>query len=135
MVEREFPRDIAALDSIFEFVRSFVGSSGIPEASAWDVDLILEELFTNIVKYGRRSTVPVRVGFEYQSPVLTLRITDSDSDFFDPTTEPGADTTKPIEERTPGKLGLHFVRQVAERFEYVYEGRTSRVTVSLRQES
>jgi len=48
--------------------------------------------------------------------------------------EPGADTTRPIEQRSAGKLGLHFIRQVAERFEYVYEGRTSSVTVSLRQE-
>jgi anti-sigma regulatory factor (Ser/Thr protein kinase) len=135
MEEREFPRDIGALDGLFGFVRAFLRSRGLPEDAGWNVDLVLEELFTNIVKYGRPSSAPVRVGFDWQQPLLTLRVTDTDSDFFDPTVEPGADTTRPIEERTPGKLGLHFVRQVAERFEYVYEGRTSRITVSLRQES
>ncbi len=135
MMEREFPREIGALESLFAFIREFLAASGVTEDAAWNIDLVLEELFTNIVKYGRRSTMPVRVACAWEAPLVTVRITDSDSDFFDPTVEPGADTRAPIEERTPGKLGLHFVRQVAERFEYVHEGRTSRITVALRQES
>jgi len=135
MVGREFQRSNGSLKEIFAFVRGFFRDHGLVEDGAWNVDLVLEELFTNIVKYGRPSNEPIEVHLGYEAPFLTIRLRDRDSDFFDPTAVPDADTARPIVERSAGGLGLHFVRRMAERFEYTYEDRVSTITVSTRLES
>jgi serine/threonine-protein kinase RsbW len=134
MVSQAFPRDTAALASIYEFVRRALKHWDITEDHAWNVDLVLEELFTNIVKYGRRSEVPVSLELAWIRPVLTMRLRDEDSDFFDPTAAPAPDVEQPITERRAGGLGLHFVRRMAERFEYTHENSVSTLTVTLRLE-
>ncbi len=134
MPTRDFPRETGALPSIYAFVREALREWGRPEEGAWDVELVLEELFTNVVKYGRKSTRPVTVSLEWQHPLLTIRIRDDDSDFFDPTLAPTPDTTLPILERNAGGLGLHFVRRMAERFEYAHENSISTLTVTMRLE-
>jgi serine/threonine-protein kinase RsbW len=134
MVTQAFPRDMAALATIYDFVRRSLKSWGVHEDGAWNVDLVLEELFTNIVKYGRRSETPVSLALDWSHPVLTIRLRDDDSDFFDPTATKTPDTNQPILERHPGGLGLHFVRRMAERFEYTHENSVSTLTVTMRLE-
>lgn len=134
MVAREFPRELSALPSIYEFVRAALRDWGAPEDGAWNADLVLEELFTNVVKYGRPSAEPVSLALDWARPLLTVRVRDGDSDFFDPTAVEAPDLDQPILERRPGGLGLHFVRRLAERFEYTHENSVSTLTVVLRLE-
>jgi serine/threonine-protein kinase RsbW len=134
MVQRPFPRELSALEQIRKFVREEFRHWNLPEDAAWDVDLVIEELFTNILKYGPTSAEPVMVTLEWLAPLLTIQLRDTDSAFFDPTVAPSPDTDRPITERTAGGLGLHFIRKLAERFAYSYEGRVSLTTVTLRLE-
>jgi len=50
--QRDFERSFAALDDIFAFVRSHLDARGAGEADAYAIDLTIEELFTNMVKYN-----------------------------------------------------------------------------------
>ena len=53
MSERaSFARRIDALAEIFAFTAAALARQGVPDALLVDVDFVLEELFTNIVKYG-----------------------------------------------------------------------------------
>ena len=135
MVQRPFSRELGALEQIREFVREEFRHWNVPEDAAWDVDLVLEELFTNVLKYGHPSETPVTVSLEWSKPLLTIDLRDADSDFFDPTAVPAPDTDRPIAERSAGGLGLHIIRKLAVRFAYTYEGRVSLTTVTLPLES
>ena len=85
----------------------------------FDLNLVLEELFTNSVRHGgcrgregvvhvRLSMLPNGVGLEYADQGTS----------FDPATVPPPDLQSPLEERRSGGLGIHLMRQIMRDFEY-----------------
>ena len=62
--------------------------------------------------------------------MLAIRLRDFDVERFDPTQTPPVDTSRPIAERRAGGLGIHLVRQIADRIHYDYQGRDSTITVT-----
>jgi serine/threonine-protein kinase RsbW len=135
-VQRAFPRDIRSLGEIFRFVRESLESEGIPAEPAvtfW-VDLIVEELFTNAVKYGGESGRDVAIHLNREDDSLVIRLTDFEAREFDITTVPEVDTAMPLSERKAGGLGLHLVRRIADDVSYEYKDRTSTITVTKRLE-
>src|SRR2546428_7709615 len=130
MVARTFPRSFGALEAIYAFIREFVAGCGIDPELAYDLDVIAEELFTNMVKYGRGARREIEIALDWAAPTLAIRLRDFDVERFDPTATPPVDTSRPITERRAGGLGIHLVRQIADRIHYDYQGRESTVTVT-----
>ena len=131
MMERRFARDVGSLAAIFEFIREFLAAHGIDERHAWDLDLVVEELFTNLVKYGRgREAISIELDRRDLDAIVRLR--DFDVDAFDPRLAPEVDQGRPLEERRSGGLGIHFVRQIADHIDYEYRERRSTITVTKR---
>ena len=95
------------------------------------VDLAVEELFTNMVKYGTGSNGPVHLALTGMDGGVELTLIDEDVDAFDVTQAAEVDINAPIEQRTPGGLGLHLIRRMAEsvQYEYAAESRQSRISV------
>jgi anti-sigma regulatory factor (Ser/Thr protein kinase) len=91
---------------------------------------MVEELFTNMVKYSPESSADVRIDVAAVDGGVEVTITDYDVEPFDVTQAPVVDTTLPIERRRPGGLGLHLVRKLADSLDYHYSetGRRSRIT-------
>lgn len=135
MMERRFRREFGSLDAIFAFIREFFSSRGIDERHAYDVDLMAEELFTNMVKYGRGSGDGIEVGLSWERPTLTLRLRDFGAEDWDVTRARPVDVDAPLEQRRAGGLGLHLVRQIADRVDYAYADRSSTITITKRLES
>jgi anti-sigma regulatory factor (Ser/Thr protein kinase) len=134
MVERRFRRSAASLEAIYAFVREFLASRGIQGEVAFDIDLIVEELFTNMVKYGVGGQPEITIGIGWRAPELTLRLEDQGAPRFDPREAPSVDVNRPIEERRAGGLGLHLVRRMVDRLDYSYENGCSRITVTKKVE-
>ncbi len=132
MVERRFPRTAASLEAIYAFVREFFASQGVPAGAAFDVDLIVEELFTNMVKYGAGGEPEITIGLRWKAPALVLVLEDVGAPPFDPAQAPPVDVNRPIEERRAGGLGLHLVRRMADRIEYAHDQGKSRITITKR---
>lgn len=132
MIERRFARTNESLEAIYGFIREFLAGQGLAQEHAFTVDLIAEELFTNMVKYNRPGAHEIAMGLDYAAPTLTLRLRDFDVGRFDVTAAPGVDIEAPIERRRAGGLGLHLVRQMADDIHYNYDDRTSTVTVTRR---
>lgn len=95
------------------FTEAFSLMRGLGAEDRGDLDVILEELVTNVLKYGGLPpgaeactiTLIIRDG--------TLAITVSDNGQpFDPLRQPEVDTRKGIEERPIGGLGIHFVKNL-----------------------
>ncbi|HET9669970.1 MAG TPA: SpoIIE family protein phosphatase [Casimicrobiaceae bacterium] len=130
---RAFERSFEALPELVEFTAETFEALGIDAEIRGRADFVLEELFTNMVKYGRGSTAPIRVGLARQGDGAVLTLVDHDVEPFDVTTAPEVDLGRPIDEREPGGLGLHLVRKLADRvaYEYADAARESRITVWL----
>jgi anti-sigma regulatory factor (Ser/Thr protein kinase) len=120
MLVRRFPRAIGSLPLLVAFVREFFAERRWDPEQAFDVDLVLEELFTNMVRHARGGTSEVEVGLGADDGSLTVRLCDRGVEPWDPEQAPPVDVNRPLEERRPGGLGIHFLRQITRdlRFEH-----------------
>ena len=129
--QRDFARSFDSLVEIFAFVRQTLDGSGANETDAYAIDITIEELFTNMVKYNASGSGRITVELECSREVAVCRLTDPDSDRFDVTAAPDANIALPVEQRRPGGLGLHLVRRMVDSIDYDYSGRRS--TISFRK--
>ena len=132
MVERRFPRSFESLEAMYGFIREVLAHHGLDPESAYDLDLIAEELFTNMVKYGRGGKADIAMALGWNPPTFTMKLTDFDVDRFDPTSAPDVDTSVPLQDRHAGGLGIHLVRRMADDIQYRHENRDSTITITKR---
>lgn len=129
-VEQRFKRSFDALPSIFAFSAEAFAGQGIDPSLRQTVNLALEELFTNMVKYSTTSNAEVRIEMTAIERGVEVTLTDYDVERFDVTKSPDVDISLPIEQRRPGGLGLHLIRRLLDSIEYDYsvKDRRSRIT-------
>ena len=127
---RSFRRSFDSLEEIFAFTAEFFGGHGLDRDLLPTVDLVLEELFTNMVKYSAGGAPSIRLEMAPAPPGVEVTLTDYDVDRFDVTLAPDADINLPLEDRKPGKLGLHLIRRLVDSLQYEYstDRRESRTT-------
>jgi anti-sigma regulatory factor (Ser/Thr protein kinase) len=125
-----FERSFDSLPHIFALTAEAFAREGIDTGLLHTVDLALEELFTNMVKYSTTTDAPVHVEIVAIEGGVEVTLTDYDVEPFDVTKSPDVDVTLPIEQRRPGGLGLHLIRRLLDSIEYDYskEKRRSRIT-------
>lgn len=131
-MEQSFKRDFASLDDIFRFVGRFLSDMRIEESVAFSINLAVEELFTNMVKYNAGASDEVLIRADLADAQIRLQLIDSDVDPFDPAALGEVDVRGSTVERKPGGLGLHLVRSVVDQLTYEYENRIMTVTITKR---
>ena len=84
-----------------------------------EIDLIVEEIFVNITQYSKSNYTIVNTVFNESTGLLTLEFVD-DGNQFNPLEKD--DPVKPdsIEEANVGGLGIHFIKNLADKVEYEY---------------
>lgn len=125
----DIPRRIDALQDLFAFTARTWAQAGLAPELLPRVDLVLEELFTNVVKYGG-GAAPVRLDIRTVEGGVEVALSDPEARYFDVTRAPAVDTAAPVEQRRPGGLGLHLIRQLVDSLDYRYaeDSRSSCVT-------
>jgi phosphoserine phosphatase len=133
VMQRSFARSFESIAALNEFTADAFACLGIEPRLLTTVDLAVEELFTNMVKYGRGSDAVVSLVLAPIEGGVELTLIDRDVEPFDVTRAPDVDVDAPIEEREPGGLGLHLVRRMVDalHYEYTKETRQSRITVRI----
>jgi len=132
---RRFARRVDALPALFAFTAAFFAEHGVDVALLSPVDFAIEELFTNMVKYGRPGRDEVELALARIAGGVDVALTDYDVEPFDPTQAPDADVTLPIEQRAPGGLGIHLTRRLVEELEYRYVPERREARISFRKRS
>ena len=129
-MEKKFRRDISSLNDIFGFVHDFLSLNHINDAVRFSIDFMVEELFTNMVKYNPGNSNDILINITKIGSRLTLSLTDFDVDPFDLTKTAEVDVTRSLAERKVGGLGIHLVKKMVDDIDYEYVDRMSKITVT-----
>lgn len=111
--------DPSEIRKLHGFLGDYWRSQALPGQLAFDFEVILEELFTNVIKYGGVKTGEECCGIEliHADNALTLRFTDRGVP-FNPLDREEVDTSKPIGDRPIGGLGIHFIKKLTDSRRY-----------------
>jgi serine/threonine-protein kinase RsbW len=106
----------------------FFREEGLQQGLRNVVDLATEELFVNMVTYNTESDEDIFIQMRSHEHGIEVSLTDYDVDRFDPTAAGPVDINAPLEERTPGGLGLYLVMKMVDSIHYEYRNRQSKIT-------
>lgn len=121
-MNREFPRHLESLAPLYDFAEEILEANDISPGVRFPVHLAMEELFVNMVKYnpGVETDIAVEVTVTSTQKVTVTLIDDGGVE-FDVTAARKVDIDAPLEERTPGGLGIHLIQNLADELEYTYK--------------
>ncbi len=129
MVERIFKRSYDSLAEIFRFTAEFFSGEHVDPSSRYAVDLAIEELFTNMLKYQPETRTDVFLSLDRQGERLVVRLVADETEPFDVAEERDAPVDQPLEDRPAGGLGLYLARKVMDRIDYAHEARRGTITM------
>jgi anti-sigma regulatory factor (Ser/Thr protein kinase) len=126
-MKKKFDRHLDNLENIFTFISGFVNKYQLDESTTYALNLALEELFTNMVKYHPTNPHKILIALEIDNDNLVTSITDFDVDRFNIEEQKVYDLNLPIENRPVGKLGIYLVKELMDDVQYRYKDRNSTI--------
>ena len=129
-MDKKFKRDLSSLDEIFKFINEFSAKTDVDESVVFTINLVVEELFTNMVKYASENTNEILLELKKNEDDLIIHLTDFDVEPFDISKTAEVDTQQSLEERRVGGLGIHLVKQMIDKIEYDYKNRQSKIILT-----
>lgn len=110
------PREVRRVN---DSVARFLWERQIAPDRLHDVQLVLEELVTNVIRHGGRDAVRPRIAVEADIVGDAVRLSvEDDCRPFDPTAVPEPPLPATIEDRRSGGHGLRIVRRLVSRLTY-----------------
>ena len=125
--------ELPELARLHPFLKAYCEREGTPTEQVFDFEIILEELVTNVIKYGgvRSGDECCLIELLREGNHLTIRFSDNGIP-FNPLERDDVDISKPIEEREIGGLGIHFIKKLTDTQNY--ERRDGRNVLTLTKE-
>jgi anti-sigma regulatory factor (Ser/Thr protein kinase) len=125
--------DLSEVQRLNQIVTEFAAQHGLAPELAFRVNLVLEEIVTNVISYGYddHSEHEISVRLSWQDPRIELEVED-DGRPFNPLEAPEPEIDSPLVERPVGGLGIHLVRKMMDDFEYRREGDKNRLVLRTR---
>jgi serine/threonine-protein kinase RsbW len=127
-MKQKFNRNFDELKNIVTMTEVFFREEGLQPGLRNVIDLATEELFVNMVTYNTESDEDIFIQMRPHEHGIEVSLTDYDVDRFDPTAAGSVDINAPLEERTPGGLGLYLVMKMVDSIHYEYRNRQSKIT-------
>jgi serine/threonine-protein kinase RsbW len=126
---------IGELERLVAEVAEFCREHELDDAVEFDLNLVLEELFTNSVRHGGCAAAPDAARIRLRATADGVELLYSDGGRpFDPLNVPAPDLNLPLLEREPGGLGVHLVRQIMQDVRYRRTGDRNELTMVRRME-
>lgn len=117
-------------EKLGRLLERFADDTGLSRKDMTRINLVIEELFTNIIKYGHGDGRLhwVDISMVLENGQITIRIED-DGIPFDPASREAPDTRCPVEKRPIGGLGIHLCRGLMDDIAYERHGAKNIVTM------
>ena len=126
-MQKSFDRSLDSIADVYEFTEGVLVSGDIDEALRFPVHLAMEELFVNMVRYYPDNDNEIQLDIDASDGKVTVTMTDYNVDPFDVTQSRDVDIDAPLDERTPGGLGLHLIQTMVDNLQYDWEDRRSTI--------
>lgn len=106
--------ELENLADIRRFIEESATALGVPPATVREMVLATDEVATNIVVHGYRGQGGIiEIEIERDGEALLIFLRDTAAP-FDPASIATPNIDLPLEERTPGGLGIYLVRQIVD---------------------
>lgn len=113
---------IEEIERLATFIDELCDEMGVDPATAFNLNLALEEAASNIINYafpeGEDHTFTVRALKDETQNKLTLSLCDAGTAFNPLEEAPEVDTTLGVEERAIGGLGIFLIQQIMDGVSY-----------------
>ena len=124
-MQKSFDRSIDSIAEVYEFTEKVLEAGEVGDATRFPIHLAMEELFVNMVRYYPDNDNAIELDVDVQGGIVSVTMTDHDVDPFDVTQSRKVDIGAPLEDRTPGGLGLHLIQTMVDNLQYDWEDRRS----------
>ena len=122
---------LSQLDRLSEKLKMVGEHWNIAEKTVLQMNLALDELFTNVVNYGIDNQAHQHVTFSLDHRGAEIRIVVTDGGKpFDPTRAPKPELNLPLDKQPVGGLGIFLMHQFTDRIEYRRENEKNIVTLT-----
>ena len=119
------------LDDLKESLEHAIHSWNLPAKMMLELNLILEELCVNHVEHsGELEAGYIEIDLSIDDEKCITVIVKDSGPPFNPVDVPPPDINLPIEQRSAGGLGLHFVRHYTDSLTYSRDGNKNVVTMT-----
>ena len=131
VIELSLAPDLSALSVLTQAVEDFGTAHALPEDLQGRLNLVLDELVTNSVSYGlpKVAEPELRLRLAVDRDAVVARLEDNGPAFNPFEEAPEPDTSRELEERAIGGLGVFLVKQLADSSAYERVGGWNRITV------
>ena len=120
-MRREFKRNIDSLEAIFAFLDKFSAKHMLDGSISFAINLAVEELFSNMVKYSANSPHDILIHLSRDANKVIVTLTEYDVESYDIKITKEYDPTQPLEDRKLGGVGIHLVKQFIDEIQYEYQ--------------
>lgn len=127
-MKKTFSRSFDELREIVAFTVDFFAQENLDPGLRNIVDLCVEELFVNMVTYNTETQADILIELLPHEHGVEVSLTDYNVARFDPRDVGPINVDAPLDDRTPGGLGLYLVMKMADSIHYEYRDRTSKIT-------
>lgn len=133
MKELTLPAARENIPDVIDFVNRELESVGCPMKTEAQIDIAIDELYSNIANYGcdeNSGEVTVLLETETDSRTVTITFVDNGRP-FDPLSRPDPDVTLKARERKIGGLGIYMVKKSMD--DVCYEYREGKNILTIRK--
>ena len=132
VLEMALDNDISEVASVLDAVEAFGEENRLPPKKIFQLNLVLDELITNIVSYGfdDGADSAIRLSVALGEGTINVELTDNGRP-FDPVKAPLPELAGDLEERQVGGLGLKFMRAYVDLLDYRRDGEFNRLRLQI----
>ena len=122
---------LSELDRLSDNLKMVGDQWNLNEKTVLQMNLALDELFTNVVSYGIDDQIEQQISFSLDNCGDEIKITVTDGGKpFDPTRAPDPALDLPLDKQPVGGLGIFLMRQYTDKIEYRRENEKNIVTLT-----
>ncbi len=119
----ELKNEMSEIGRLAEELERYCVNEQLSMKTGLDLNLVLEELVTNIISYGYEDEDEHRIKIDIirEGDTLNVKVVD-DGIAFNPLEAPPPHLSENIDDLEPGGLGIHLVRKMTDEAVYNREG-------------
>lgn len=122
--------ELENLSKIADFIMQNGLELGLNDKGIFQLQLAADEVASNIILHGyAHKTGPIHLTIWKENDKIILMIEDR-GEPFNPLTAGKPDLNSPLEERSPGGLGIHFLKKLTDTVHYEFKNGKNRLTVA-----